>query len=203
MNSYQLSKAEPEIQGLVNRIAKMAGMDRKIEVFATTAPYACSTYFKEDTDQIQRPVLIYNPVFIEQITTSHSWAVVAVFAHEIAGFYNNNLYETFIDHFSDKKFNYKAAKVEIRVDHFTGWVLWHEGARLKEAMDLYKLPRFKDGFSADPEKNERAKAMRTGWIKAYYKAPGNRKVKPKRKQNPPSGSKEEGTDQKDTDNKSE
>jgi hypothetical protein len=180
--NYQLSAAEPGIQRLVNRIAKMAGLHYKIRVFSSDAPSACATFFETDPEKRRRPAIRYNPIFIEQLETVSPWAIVAMFAHEVAGHYNSNIIGKRLadayDHGTKKEDLYRS----IQADRFAGWVLWHEGARLKDAITLYNLPRFNDAVT---EENPRKKTMRAGWIKAF-----NKKVNPSRrsKQEPPAGS---------------
>jgi hypothetical protein len=187
MYNYPQRYAEQSIQRLVNRIARMAGVEYRIEVLPSDDLHACSTSFKEETGQHKRPVINYNPVFIEQLETVNRWAAVAAFAHEVAFHYNNDLYGKYIANYSDNDPSYKARLHEINADKFTGWVLWHEGAKLKDAMELYKLPKFSDPYTSDPAKNDRKTTMRAGWVRAYGKKAKN-PGKPKSKKDGSQGS---------------
>lgn len=168
MNSSYQKPADPGIQRLVNRIAKMAGVAYRIEVFSTEEPLACGTFFKPQPGKKDKPAIQYNPVFMEQLRTINPWADVALFAQEVAYHFNNNLYgeqlAESLDIYSDEKTDRK----EIKADRFTGWVLWHEGAKLKEAVELYHLPRFSNAIVTESTEG-RMKTMKMGWIKAYNK----------------------------------
>jgi hypothetical protein len=195
MYNYPQRYAEPVIQRLVNRIARMAGVEYRIEVLQSDSLHACSTSFKEEPGQHKRPVISYNPVFIEQLETVNRWAAIAAFANEVAYHYNNDLYGKYLANYSDSDSSYKARQREIQADKFTGWVLWHEGAKLREAMDLYNLPKFRDPYSSNPEKNERKSIMRAGWVRAYVRK-SNTLGKPSKKKDPEKG--QDGKDDKPT-----
>lgn len=190
MYNYPQRYAEPVIQRLVNRIARMAGVEYRIEVLQSDSLQACSTSFKEEPGQHKRPVISYNPVFIEQMESINRWAAIAAFAHEVAYHYNNDLYGKYLANYSDNDTSYKARQREIQADKFAGWVLWHEGAKLRDALTLYNLPKFRDPYSADPERNERRSLMRAGWVRAYVRKsnlPDNPGPKKKDQQKDPDG----------------
>jgi hypothetical protein len=162
MNSYSLKEAEPDVQQLIHRIAEMAGIDQEIEIFASDVPTTCTTLFLGNVGQPEKPVIAYNPVFVDELNKANPWAVTAAIAQEIAYHYNQNFQAMYEAECIGEKVR---APKKINPDKFTGWALWHEGVQLDEAMKLYNVPRFSQPYVHG--ENQRKTVMRAGWIRAH------------------------------------
>jgi hypothetical protein len=163
MNSYSLKEAEPSVQLLIQRIAEMAGIDQEVEVVASDVPVTCTTLFTDTEDgKPGKPVIAYNPVFIDELNKANPYAVTAAIAQEMAYHYNQNFQGMYEAELIGEKV--RASK-KVNPDKFTGWVLWHEGIQLEEAMKLYNIPRFSQPYVN--QENQRKTVMRAGWIRAH------------------------------------
>jgi hypothetical protein len=163
MNSYSLKEAEPSVQQLIQRIAEMAGIEQEVEVVASDIPTTCTTLFADQEDgRPEKPVIAYNPVFVDELNKANHCAVTAAIAQEMAYHYNQNYQGMYEAELIGEK---ARAPKKINPDKFTGWVLWHEGVQLEEAMKLYNIPRFSQPYIR--EENQRKTVMRAGWIRAH------------------------------------
>lgn len=170
MNSctYRLRPSAPQYQNLVNRIVKMVGLDYSIDVFASDTDNACATLFKRNSDDSGKPIIAYNPLFIESIKRSSPWAVYAVFAHEVAHHYNKDLYGDYVAGLFGIPIDKKSHRQELNADRFAGWVLRYEGASLSNAMEMYQVIPFEKSYT-HPSMELRMQAMKAGWIEANNK----------------------------------
>lgn len=174
--TYNLRKSDPKYQYLVNRITKMAGMTHSISVYAADTNNACATLYKRCDNEPQKPIITYNPRFINNIRYYSDWAVIAVFAHEVAHHYNKDLYGEYIAKLYGFGFsadiNTKFHKQELNADRFAGWVLRNEGASLNEALELAHFLDENDTYT-HPGVAKRILAIEQGWNEA------NNQLKPK------------------------
>lgn len=101
----------------------------------------------------------YNPMFISNLASYSYWAILMVFAHEVAHHYNDDREGSFtgVDH--------QARQQELNADWFAGWMLRCEGARLDQATDVYEAYEFKANRT-HPGEATRINALVEGWKSA-------------------------------------
>lgn len=167
MNSctYNLRKGAPYYQNLVNKIKSMLSMNHPIEVFEASTDNACATLYKKAFWESEKPIITYNPNFISQLYRVSPWAVIAVFAHEVAHHYNGDLHGKFLAKNAGNLINYKSHRQELNADYIAGWVLSCEGASLNQTTSLYHLIAMRDTYT-HPATHKRINAATEGWFAA-------------------------------------
>ncbi|HEY1039584.1 MAG TPA: hypothetical protein VGF30_09285 [Bacteroidia bacterium] len=162
MNTFPLRSADAELQQLVNRITKMAGIINTIDVYAFDGASSCTTCYIKVGDH-DKPVICYNPYFIDQLNRRNPLAVTAVFAQQIAHFYNKRLDLSLA--YSESLHTNRSTRPKINPDKFTGWVMWHESIQLNDVIELYDFPRFSEYDHTG--RNKRMMLMKEGWKQAH------------------------------------
>lgn len=168
--TYNLRPADPFYQGLVNRVTAKLNMPR-IEVFEADTANACATLFKRSLHDNRKPIITYNPVFMQEVYEHNPWAAYFIMIHEVAHHYNRDLHGRFlsalhgIDHRSHQK--------ELNADYVAGWMLYCEGASLNDTLSLAGVIDLVRSNS-HPGEAQRKAAMKKGWSDAdcrYVPAP--------------------------------
>jgi hypothetical protein len=150
-----LRAAPAQYQELVNRLTKLAGFKHTLHVYETTQNKAWQTHNHNGL-----PVIAYNPKYIEGVKKAGHWAVVALFANEIAYHHNMDFWGKYISEFYHIKTVSPERRKRMNVDYFVGRVLRNEGASLGEALEvLALLGKSKSDFVRE----EREEILTNGW----------------------------------------
>lgn len=156
-------------QDLVNRLTEKVNLGF-IPVYISYDIENAQAVFNPNTGQ---RYIQYNPDFIAELHSYSYWAVLMVFAHEVAHHYNHDLRSNF---FGRENTSHKK---ELNADWFAGWILFCEGASLDQATDVFEAYPFSESHS-HPGANKRIAALTDGWRKANCRYNPPRKVtKPK------------------------
>jgi hypothetical protein len=176
MTIYNLSKANPFYQRVVDRITRKLEMNR-IKVYRANVPNALATLFQSGSSDQGRPIIAYNPSFIKEVRHHSVWSMYFVFAHEVAHHYNQDLYGAFIG--NGYNINWQSHRQEINADYFAGWVLRCEGASLKDSLEVYDIVEFEESYT-HPSEFVRRQALINGWRDANCRmAPPKRIIRRK------------------------
>lgn len=169
--SYNLRRANPKYQHLVDQITSTLGM-RRIEVYASDTDNACATLRRATNSGSLKPIIAYNPTFINELLDYSEWAVIGVFAHEVGHHFNLDIRGSFMNR---RLVNRTSHRKELNADKFAGWILKRFGATLDEALHLYRIFEINQSFT-HPAKSNRVNAMRQGWYEAHYQLNPPRRV---------------------------
>lgn len=175
--TYNLRQGHPYYQNLVNRITKMLDLPYTITVYESDTPNACATLYKRCSVEPQKPVIAYNPLFIENIRRKSHWAVIAVFAHEVAHHYNEDLFGKYSANLLGDRYDKRSHQQELNADKVAGWVLHKEGATIDEALQMYNVVTFRESYT-HPSGLKRKRAMIDGWAAANKSVPKKLEYKP-------------------------
>lgn len=171
MNSctYNLRPAKYEYQTLVNRITARLQI-HNIEVYESSTPNACATLYKQDG--YHTPIISYNRYFMEKLERQNEWVVPALFIHEVAHHYNEDVRRH--PYNSDE-----SHRRELNADWLVGFMLACEGATLAEAQALYyNFSKFSS--RSHPGRIRRLNAVARGWSKGEcLSRPPNRVTQPR------------------------
>jgi len=144
-----------------------------IDVYESDTSNACATIIPARySDGVSRPIIAFNPRFVARLWRQSEWAVIAVFAHEVAHHYNLDLRKRKSLAFWNDPVSHKQ---ELNADRFAGYVLRCKGASLNDSLDMYRAVPFVESRS-HPNVRMRANAMRTGWNEAHCKFTPKRRV---------------------------
>lgn len=177
MNSctVNIRVANPRFQKLVDRITVSAGLHYRIQVYAADIDNACATYYKRCSSEPERPIITYDPTLIAAIESYCPWAVVALFAHEVAHHINGDLHNRYIANLFGFSYNKKFHRQELDADRFAGWILCIEGAPFNSAASLFELLDFQESYS-HPGSKRRRNVLRQGWLEAYIAMHSNQRI---------------------------
>ena len=93
--TYNLRRGNQQYQAIVDRITDRLNMSH-IEVFEADTQNACATLFKNGGNDSGKPIISYNPSFIQHVQAANPWAMYFIFAHEVAHHYNHDLHGAFL-----------------------------------------------------------------------------------------------------------
>jgi hypothetical protein len=150
-----LRAAPAQYQELVNRLCKLAGMKHTLEVYETDQNKAWQTHHQNGL-----PVIAYNPKYIDGVKKAGNWAVVALFANELAYHYNMDFWGKYISEFYGIKTVNAERRKRMNVDYFVGRVLRNEGASLGESLEVLALL---GKSKSDYVREEREEVLTNGW----------------------------------------
>lgn len=174
-NTLKLSPAQPQYQYLVDRITNKLNMNH-IEVYEANVENAAATLYKKNVEDYDKPIIVYNPEFMNDVHNFSPWAMYFVFAHEVAHHYNNDLYGAFLSNLSGV--DRRSHRKELNADYIAGWVLRCEGATYYDASALYDAVVMTES-DTHPGECKRRQAMARGWNDANCKiTPPKRVEKP-------------------------
>jgi hypothetical protein len=151
---YNARSANPKYQYIVDGITGLVNID-SIPVVESDAPNACAT-----RDYLQTSVIAYNPDFIWSIEFNNHWAMVAIFAHEVAHHYYGHINRNPTN-------SQESHQRELDADRFAGYVLRYCNANLDAATRLFDNPLFQESLS-HPNRQLRKDSMICGWIDADF-----------------------------------
>jgi hypothetical protein len=151
----ELRSAPFHYQSLVDRIVKLAMIKHKLPVYETND---CKKWLTHHNNGV--PVMAYNPKYIIGADSKCKWAVVALFASEVAYHYNMDFYGKYICEYYNLRVNRNQGRKRLGVDHFVGRVLRYEGASLEEALEVLSTLC---NFKSDEIRYEREEKFVKGW----------------------------------------
>jgi hypothetical protein len=147
-NVYQFD-SEKEAREIIYRITDAVGLKPNFEIKAGNTDNAAALVYKG------KRYIIYNPVFIRQISNAvqTDWGGVSILAHEIGHHLNGHTLTGL---------GSKPA-LELEADEFSGYVLRKMGANLAQAQAAMRVLASKHDSATHPGRNKRLASIEQGW----------------------------------------
>lgn len=148
----------------VNRIMGFTGLPANFQVVSGPVPNAAAVILL-DQNRVPRRVIAFNPQFmgmVAQQAAGNQWAATSIMAHEIA------------HHLSGHTITPGGSRpeIELEADKFSGFVLQKMGAPLTGATQMILALGSDHASSTHPAKQQRADAIREGWVQSCQQAGG-------------------------------
>ena len=148
----------------VTRIMGYTGLPANFVVVSGPVPNAAAVILIDD-NKVPRRVIAFNPAFMQAAEAQVGgsvWGPISIMAHEIAHHLSGH---TIVPGGS-------RPEIELEADKFSGYVLHKMGAPLADAQRMILTVGSSHGSPTHPAKDQRADAIRQGWIESCTQAGG-------------------------------
>ena len=156
--------APQDCASAVTRIMGYTGLPANFVVVSGPVPNAAAVIML-DEKRVPRRVIAFNPTFMkaaEAQVGGSPWGPISIMAHEIAHHLSGH---TIVPGGS-------RPEIELEADKFSGYVLQKMGAPLAEAQRMILTVGSSHGSPTHPAKDQRADAIRQGWVQSCAQAGG-------------------------------
>lgn len=156
--------APDDCASAVTRIMAYTGLPANFVVVSGPVPNAAALILLDDK-RVPRRVIAFNPEFIkaaEAQVGGSPWGPISIMAHEIAHHLSGH---TIVPGGS-------RPEIELEADKFSGYVLQKMGAPLAAAQQMIMAVGTSHGTPTHPAKDQRADAIRQGWVQSCTQAGG-------------------------------
>ncbi len=167
--NYLSFASNAHAEAVVDNILAQVGLKRNFVVMeCPKIENAVAVNLPSDMGTIR--YIIYDNKFLERVdnTTKTDWAAISILAHEVAHHLNGHT----LDMAGSRYIK------ELEADEFSGFVLFKLGASLYESQAALRELQSAAGSSTHPPKNERLKAVETGWNNAKKLSPAKTEQAP-------------------------
>lgn len=146
-----LAQPKPYATNVVASICRVLKV-AYIETYAGDVGNACaSSYYG-------RPIITYNPSFLNYLANKNEWAAISVLAHEVGHHINND-----VSWYGSFKHSWTK---ELQADFISGYVLYKMGASLSDARFALSLMFSWMGSESHPDSPRRLAALTQGYNRA-------------------------------------
>lgn len=156
--------APEDCASAVTRIMGYTGLPANFVVVSGPVPNAAAVILLDD-NRVPRRVIAFNPQFMkaaEAQVGGSPWGPISIMAHEIAHHLSGH---TIVPGGS-------RPEIELEADKFSGYVLQKMGAPLPAAQQMILAVGTNHGTPTHPAKDQRADAIRQGWVQSCAQAGG-------------------------------
>ncbi len=156
--------APQDCASAVTRIMGYTGLPANFVVVSGPVPNAAAIIMLDDK-RVPRRVIAFNPAFMkaaEAQVGGSPWGPISIMAHEIAHHLSGH---TIVPGGS-------RPEIELEADKFSGYVLQKMGAPLPEAQRMILTVGSSHGSPTHPAKDQRADAIRQGWLQSCTQSGG-------------------------------
>lgn len=121
---------------------------------------------------------MYDPDFMQRISSSNNWANMFILAHEVGHHINGHSVDVLLSDQDIAQVSLSQKRTqELEADEFAGFVLGRLGANLNDALSsVSSMSDGDDSYSTHPSRSKRQAAIRKGFNESGGKVDSNRSV---------------------------